>query len=388
MRLPAVLWPMMFGNAVIGTGVMMIPGLLQDLSASLQVTAAEAGQLISLSALLVCLGAPPMAMAVARWDRRRLLVGCLVWYALLHALAALAPGYASLLGLRMLAMAAAAVFTPQAAACIGLLVPVPLRGRAITFVFLGWSVASVIGTPLGAWIGGHWGWRWSFALISGVSLLSALALARRMPSGVVPPTVSGAAWRQILGSPTLMSTLGVTVLSAGGQFTMFSYLAPFVVEQHGATPSELSLLLLAYGLCGFIGNSLTSRWIDRMGASRAVMAALTVILLGLFLVNLTHSLVWLTAAMLPWGLGVFASNSSQQARLVGLAPHLAPASIALNTSALYAGQAMGAALGGWLLVHQGLQALPQAGVLLLVLAMGLSAAASWQARHRPLPRLS
>ena len=378
---------MMFGNAVIGTGVMMIPGLLQDLTASLQVTAAQAGQLISLSALLVCLGAPPLAMLVARWDRRRLLVGCLLWYALLHALAALAPGFSSLLGLRALAMAAAAVFTPQAAACIGLLVPLHLRGRAITFVFLGWSVASVIGTPLGAWIGGHWGWRWSFALITVLCLLSAAALARRMPEGVVPPSVSGAAWRQILSSSTLMATLGVTVLSAGGQFTMFSYLAPFVVQRHGATASELSLMLLAYGLCGFIGNTLTSRWIDRIGASRAVMAALTGILLSLCLVNQTNSLLWLTLALLPWGLGVFASNSSQQARLVGLAPHLAPASIALNTSALYAGQALGAALGGWLLVHHGLQSLPDAGALMLVLAVVLSAAASWRAHHRPLPRL-
>lgn len=378
---------MMLGNAVIGTGVMMIPGLLQDLTASLQVTAAQAGQLISLSALLVCLGAPPLAMLVARWDRRRLLVGCLLWYALLHALAALAPGFSSLLGLRALAMAAAAVFTPQAAACIGLLVPLHLRGRAITFVFLGWSVASVIGTPLGAWIGGHWGWRWSFALITVLCLLSAAALARRMPEGVVPPSVSGAAWRQILSSSTLMATLGVTVLSAGGQFTMFSYLAPFVVQRHGATASELSLMLLAYGLCGFIGNTLTSRWIDRIGASRAVMAALTGILLSLCLVNQTNSLLWLTLALLPWGLGVFASNSSQQARLVGLAPHLAPASIALNTSALYAGQALGAALGGWLLVHHGLQSLPDAGALMLVLAVVLSAAASWRAHHRPLPRL-
>lgn len=378
---------MMLGNAVIGTGVMMIPGLLQDLSASLQVSVAQAGQLISLSALLVCLGAPPMAMVVARWDRRRLLVGCLLWYAVLHALAALAPGYPSLLGLRVLAVAAAAVFTPQAAACIGLLVPLEQRGRAITFVFLGWSVASVIGTPLGAWIGGQWGWRWSFALITVLSLMSAAALARRMPAGVVPATVSAASWGQILRSPTLMTTLCITMLSIAGQFTMFSYLAPFVVERHAATASELSLLLLAYGLCGFIGNTLASRWIDRIGPSRAVMAALTVILLGMSLVNLTHSLLWLTLAMMPWGLGVFASNSSQQARLVSLAPHLAPASIALNTSALYAGQALGAGLGGWLLVQHGLQALPGAGAVMLVLAMGLSAAASSMARNRPLPQM-
>ena len=178
---------MMLGNAVIGTGVMMIPGLLQDLSASLQVPVAQTGQLISFSALLVCLGAPPMAMAVARWDRRRLLVGCLLWYALMHALAAMAPNYHSLLGLRILAVASAAIFTPQAAACIGLMVPLEQRGRAITFVFLGWSVASVIGTPLGAWIGGVWGWRWSFALITLPCCLRSCWPAGCRPASCRPP---------------------------------------------------------------------------------------------------------------------------------------------------------------------------------------------------------
>ena len=77
-RLPAVLWPLMFGNVVIGMGVMVVAGLLNEIRSGLEVSITTAGHLISASALLVCLGAPLLAMLVARWDRRRLLVGSLL----------------------------------------------------------------------------------------------------------------------------------------------------------------------------------------------------------------------------------------------------------------------------------------------------------------------
>ncbi len=382
-RLPAVLWPLMFGNVVIGMGVMVVAGLLDEIRSSLSVSISTAGQLISASALLVCLGAPLLAMLVTRWDRRRLLVGSLVWYALFHGLAALAPGFDSLLGARVLAMLSAAVFTPQAAACIGQLVPEQQRGRGITFVFLGWSVASVLGTPLGAWIGGTFGWRWTMGLMAVLSIVAALWLHMRMPARVVPPPLSGSAWRQTLLSPTLMLTLSITVVSAAGQFIFFSYMAPYVAERFGQGAAALSSLLLVYGLCGFVGNAAVSRWIDRIGPARAMAWALSGIAIGMGLVGLTGSFSTMVLAIVPWGLGVFASNSSQQARLVQLSPMLAPASIALNTSAMYAGQAIGAGSGGWLILHHGLGSLPAAGSAVLVGALGLSLWASRQARRNP-----
>ena len=382
--LPGVLWPLMFGNVVIGTGVMVVAGLVNEIRHAFDVSIRSAGQLISLSALLVCLGAPLLAMVVGRWDRRRLLVGSLLWYGLLHAMAALAPDFDRLLLWRTLAMVSAALFTPQAAACIGLLVPESQRGRAITFVFLGWSVASVLGTPLGAWIGGVLGWRWTMGLMAALSAMAALWLFVRMPGKVVPPPLSMQAWGQTLLSPRLMVTVGITAVSAGGQFVLLSYLAPFAAERFGLGTSALSLVLLVYGLCGFVGNALVSRWIDQIGPSRAVAWAIGSMALGMFCVGLAGNPAMLMLAMVPWGLGVFAANSAQQARLLGLAPLLAPASIALNTSAMYAGQALGAGSGGWLLGWLGLYSLPWAGWIGLVAALGLSLLASRLAKA-PVP---
>lgn len=91
----------------------------------------------------------------------------------------------------------------------------------------------------------------------------------RMPDGVEPPALSVAAWRQTLSSRTLWVTLGVTVLSAGGQFVLFSYMAPSIHARFDTQPAQFSALLVGYGGMGFVGNALLSRYIDRVGGWRA-----------------------------------------------------------------------------------------------------------------------
>jgi predicted MFS family arabinose efflux permease len=118
----------MVGNFVIGAGVMVVPGTLNDISHSLQVSIPQAGFLITAGAILMGLGAPVLASVVAGWDRRRLLTLTLMWYGALLAACAVAPGYDALLPLRVLAMLAPAIFTPQAAASIGLMVSPERRG--------------------------------------------------------------------------------------------------------------------------------------------------------------------------------------------------------------------------------------------------------------------
>jgi predicted MFS family arabinose efflux permease len=329
----------------------------------------------------MCIGAPLLAAVVAGWDRRRLLALSMAWYGLLHFACTAAPNFASLLPLRVLAVISPAIFTPQAAACVGLLVPAEQRGRAITFVFLGWSVASVLGMPLGAFIGGTMGWRAAFAAVGVMSLVSALWVWRSMPQGVKPPALSRAAWAETFRSPALMLCVLVTVLYAAGQFVLFSYFAPYFKQMIGLTPGELSLLFMWFGVFGFIGNMLMSRHIDRLGAPRAVMITVASMAASLLVWPLGTSIALAAVVMVPWALGCFASNSAQQARLVAIAPALASASIALNSSAMYAGQALGAATGGWLISRDGMDTLHWAGFAGLVLAMGASA---WAARfaHR------
>lgn len=373
-RWPGALWALLFGNFVIGTGVMVVPGTLPELAASFHTSIAAVGQLITAGALVVCVGAPLLAGLVAGWDRRRLLALSLAWFAAGHLLSALMPSLASLLPMRMATLVAPAVFTPQAAACVGLLVAPHRRAAAVAFIFLGWSLASVLGLPLAAYVGGHWGWRAAFGLIGLGTAIAALWVWRTMPNGVRPPPLSREGWMQVLRHPLLMPVVGITLLQAAGQFVLFSYIGPVLLQQLRATAGELSLMWLWLGVCGVVGNVLATRHMDRLGSARMAMVAMALISLSLLLWPLGIALGWamLAAVILPWGLGCFAANSSQQARLVGLAPGLASASIALNSSAMYMGQAAGAALGGWLLAREASSWMNWCGLACLLLAMLVS----------------
>lgn len=378
--LPKVLWALLFGNFVIGTGVMIVPGTLSVISQSMVVSVAVAGQLISAGALLMCLSAPLLASVVAGWDRRRLLALSMIWYAMFHVLCAVMPDFASLLIVRVITMISPAIFTPQAAACISLLVPEQQRGRAITFVFLGWSVASVLGMPIGAYLGGTMGWRSAFWLVAVLSAISAIWVWRAMPSGVKPPAMSRAAWAATLQSPALMSCILVTTLYASGQFVLFAYFAPYFKASLNVSALELSALFMWLGAFGLIGNIWMSRHVDRMGAPRMVWMGLSGMIASLLLWPLGTTLILIAIVILPWALGGFATNSAQQARLVGIAPALASGSVSLNTSALYAGQAIGAALGGLLISAGHMNDLHWYALAGLLLAMAASHWATYLGR--------
>jgi len=353
---------------------MVVPGTLNEISASLSVTAATAGQLITAAAAVMCIGAPLLAAAVAGWDRRQLLALTLLWYAIGHVLCALMPTFGTLLPVRMLTVIAPAIFTPQAAACAGLLVPPEHRGRAVTFVFLGWSMASVLGLPIGALIGGHLGWRMAFAAIAALSVASATSVWLTLPNGIRPAALTAAAWSRVLRSPVLMGIVSVTALQGAGQFVLFSYFGPILKQSFGADATTLSVMWALFGACGLVGNMVVSRFIDRVGAGRMVLVTTVLIASSLLLWPLASTLAWLAVVLVPWGLGCFATNSAQQARLVGLAPALAPGSVALNSSGIYTGQAVGAALGGWLLANDAGAWMSWVGLGLLMVAISLSVA--------------
>jgi predicted MFS family arabinose efflux permease len=363
---------LLFGNFVVACGVMVTAATLNDLSIDLGVSVAAAGQLISIPAVAMMLGAPLMAMAVSAHDRRRLLALALLWFALGHGLCALTPGYFSLMFLRVGTVLAAAVFTPQAGAAIGVMVAPEQRGRAVTHVFLGWSVASVLGMPVNGYIGETAGWRWAFAGVGAMAALAACWVWRALPNGVRPAAISATQWRGVFRHAGLMAVVFVTALSASGQFVLFAYLAPYYRQVLDASPAQVALLFLWFGLFGFLGNVWVSRHIDRFGPANLVAGSLVLMALSMALWPLAHSVSAMALVCIPWALGCFASNSAQQARLVQAAPALAPALIAMNSSAMYLGQFIGAGTGGALIATSGVAWLNGAALAGMLAALAVS----------------
>lgn len=360
------------GNFAIGCGVMSAAGALNDLARSLSVTVAGAGQLITVAAVAMAVGAPLLAALLGAWDRRRLLVLALAWFAVGHALCALMPTLAALLPLRAATMLGAAVFTPQAAAAIGALAPPHQRGRSIAFVFLGWSVASVLGLPVTGALAETAGWRWAFAAVALLSALAAWGVARALPAGLRAAPLTRASWRAALANPWLMAIVAVTALSGAGQFTLHSYLTPYLKQVLLASTAAMTFLLFWFGAFGLVGNVAMARAVDRIGPGRGATLMVALMALSMLLWPLAAGVVALALVSVPWALAIFAANSAQQARLVAAAPAVAPALLALNTSAIYVGQALGAGSGGALLAAHGFGALSGAALAWMLVALAVS----------------
>jgi predicted MFS family arabinose efflux permease len=361
------------GNFAIGTGAMIVPGMLNVLGADLAVPPAAIGMLISAFAMTICIGGPFLAGWTSAIERRKLLTATLVLYAAAHFLAALAPGYDSLLAARMMTAVGAAIFTAQAAATAGLMTPPETRGKALGLVFLGWSIASVFGTPLGAYLGAHVGWRPTMALVGVMSALFAVAVWLQIPGRLFVAPMNRAAWKELFGNRPLLLAVSVTAIQAVGQFSVFSYMALVLKDFLNATPTVISMMFLCFGVAGVIGNVIGARVMDRIGPVRVGVIAMGCMLTAIILWPLTRGSLPATAAlMMLWGLGCFSVNSSQQVRLMMMAPKLTSASVALNSSAIYLGQAVGAFVGGLIISAQGTASLSFFGAAPMALGIAVS----------------
>ncbi len=365
-------WAMLLGNFFIGCGVMVVSGTLNDMTQSLNITVQQGGHLIAIAAVMMGVGAPLLAALIGRADRRRVLALAMLWFAIGHALCALAPNYQWLVPIRALTVLSAAVFTPQAAAAAGFMSTPAHRGRAIIFVFMGWSIASVVGLPLTAWVGERLGWRVAMGGVAAGALVSAWAVYRTMPAHIHPPAMSWRSWRKVLSSPLMMGLVAVTALQSTGQFTLLAYAAPYYKIGFGASTEQISFLFGWFGALAFAGNLLLNRIIDQVGAAKAVTTTLGLMALSLLVWPLAHNVVTLALVLIPWALSGFAANSGQQARLGGLSPRLAPALMALNTSAIYLGHAVGASGGALVLTHGGYDQLHWLGLAWMLLAWAVS----------------
>lgn len=366
----------LFGNFVVACGVLVVPGMLDLMARDLQVSVPKAGTLLSLAALTMCVGAPLMAAFTSRVDRRLLLVLSLLAVAAGHLACALAPNFGLLMWIRPLSVLGIAVFTPQVAATLALLVPPEQRATAVTTAFVGWSLASVLGMPIGNLLAAGLSWRASFAVIGVLGLVAALVVWRVIPAGLRVAPLSLQSWAEVLGTARLRWILLATMAWCMGSFTVTGYITAALREGIHASPALQAGLMTLMGVAGLAGNIVLSRRVARIGGDRGARVTLGFILWGLVLWVLALSWLqtaWAVAvAVVVWGLGSFAFVSAQQARLAQSAPHLASASVALNSSSLYAGQAVGAALGASLVAALGYDALGPSAVLILAGAFACS----------------
>jgi DHA1 family inner membrane transport protein len=367
--MPRLLYLLALCNLVIGSGAFVIGGILTPIGASLQVSVAAAGQAMTAYALSTAVLAPLALLATGGWPRRHALAASLLVFALGNLLCALATSLPMLLAGRVL-MGVGAMFTPVAAGIAVALVDPARRGRALSLVFIGISMSYVIGLPLGAWFGFRFGWQWPIALIAALSLLCAAALAAWLPRDIAAPGASFKGLPQLLARGTVNWALALTLLYFIAIFLVFSYIGPVLQALLPMSSERMSFTLMLFGLSGVAGTLIGGWANDRFGARRTLVLQLSVLGSMMALVPLTQGhYAAIVIVFVVWGTAGFGMMTPQQSRLASVAPAQAPILLSLNTSMLYFGTALGAALGGAVVGQVGFERMAWTGLPFVLLGL-------------------
>ncbi|MEL6608269.1 MAG: MFS transporter [Pseudomonadota bacterium] len=345
-------------NFVVGMGAFVVIGVIEPVAQDLGVAPATAGQLLTVYALAYAPLSPLLVALTGRIGRRRVLTAGLTLFALAAMLGALAPSYDWLAASRILAAAGAGVVTPVGAAIVAGLAPPDRRASALAAVFLGITLAQVLGVPAGSWVAYTFGWRAALWIVVALAVPTALLIWTRVPAGLQFQATTLKDLGALLRDGPMMLAIAITAVFLGAIFTLYTYMAPLLSGTMGYGRDQITLILLVFGVGAVIGNILGGWLADRYGAGRT--------LLGLFLVQLVampfYSLLPVATPLLVlWTLGWstlgWAFGNPQQLRLVILAGPRAPVALALNASAIYVGSALGSGFGALLISGPGYSAL-------------------------------
>ena len=333
------------GGFSIGTGEFVIMGLLPEVARDIGTSIPQAGHAISAYALGVVVGAPVLAALAAGWRRRVLLMALMAFYATGNIASALAPDYLSLLGLRLLTGLPHGTYFGVAALVAAALAPPGQRARAVGLVMLGLTGATLVGVPIAAWLGQHFGWRAAFVFVGLIAAAAVLMIRLWVPDmaaaqGASPMRELGALRRR-----QVWFTLGIAAIGFGGMFCVFSYVKPTLTEVAGLSVGRVPLVLALFGVGMVAGNLVGARLADRalMPTIGGILAYAAVVLAA-FSVTAHHPVAASINILLVGTL--VAIGPALQIRLMDVAGDAQTLAAALNHSAFNMANALGAWLGG------------------------------------------
>lgn len=249
-----ILFALTLGGFAIGTGEFASMGLMPNMVASLGVTEPQVGHLISAYALGVVIGAPLLAILGAGWKRKTLLLSLMGFYALGNLASAIGASYGSLLLFRFIAGLPHGAYFGVAALTAVAISPPERRGRAVSLVMLGLTLAILIGNPLATWAGQVLDWRWIYAAVAIVAVTTVALLAVWLPAHVDGPKTKPLDELRAFNRLPVWQALAIGAIGFAGMFAVFSYLAPTMLEVTGVSAAWIPLGLAGFGLGGVIGN--------------------------------------------------------------------------------------------------------------------------------------
>lgn len=374
----------------IGTGEYVIMGLLPEIASELRVSIPRAGILVSAYAMGVVIGAPLLTVATARVPRKPTLLGLMGLFILGNAACALASDYHVLLVARVATALCHGTFFGIASVVAAELAPPSGRARAIAVVFMGVTLANMLGVPLGTALGQALGWRSTFWAVGGIGCAAIIALVFGLPRTIpMSATGMGQELRALKGGRILTGFL-LSILTSASLFCVFTYITPLLREVTHVSPHAVTIILLIFGA----GLTLGSVVGGKLGSGNLIGSLLVLMVLAsITLAALHFSIPYLVAGvatLFAWSVCAFAINPMLQILVVNLGGEAPDLASTFNQSAFNLGNALGAWIGSFLLARgAGLRELPFAGMGVMLLAFLITLALDARGRsgiRRPTSR--
>lgn len=379
-------WPLIalaIGAFGIGTTEFAPMGLLPVIAQGVDVSIPAAGMLVSAYAIGVMVGAPAMTLALSRFGKRAALMLLMTIFTIGNLLSAAAPGYTTLLLARLVTSLNHGAFFGIGAIVAASIVPREKRASAVATMFMGLTIANIGGVPAATWMGQQIGWRMAFAGTAVLGLIAILSLWLALPKGDSGKAPDIRSELGVLVRPRVLFAMATTVMGAGAMFTLYTYVAPVLVNVTGASDAFVTVALVLIGVGFTVGNGLGGRLADWSlgGATKIFLAILALIMVALPLVLTSH--VGAAIGLLVWGAATFAIVPPVQMRVMQAALEAPGLASSINVGAFNLGNALGAAVGGGV-IGLGLDyaAVPIAGGLLAAAGLVLA----WLGEHHPQSR--
>ncbi|MER6330708.1 MFS transporter [Streptomyces sp. NPDC001034] len=339
------------GSFAMGTDSFVLAGILPQIAHGLHISTGAAGQTITAFALTYGLAAPFLAALTSRLPRKPLLAVALALFVLANLASAAAPNLPLLLTARVVAGLGAALYTPNASAAAAALAGPARRGRALSVILGGLTVGTVFGVPVGTAIGQHLSWEAGLVFVAAVGALALLGVLLVLPGLPIPPAIPLARRFAVLANRRVVAIVAFMLLTSGAGIMVYTYTATVLGQIAHIHGTGLATALLAWGVGGVFG-SFGSGWLtDRLGAARTLTLATALLIVTLAALTVSTSMVAVIVVMVLNGAAGWAVATPNNHRLTALAPTLPSVVISFNSSGIYLGQALGAALGGILVDH-------------------------------------
>ena len=341
------LYALAFGTLGFGITEYVMMGILPDIAADLAISIPQAGHLISVYALGVCIGAPRAVLVSRGRGLRTILVGLICIQLLGGIITTLAPNYYVALASRFISGLPHGAFFGVGSIVAERLADKNHSTTAVSIMVMGMTVANLLGVPLGTLLGETLSWRVIFAFSTLWSALTIFFIFKWIPVLPALPDKGVKAQFAFLAKPEPWLILAVTMAGNGGIFCYYSYVSPMMTGVAGFPADTMTLIMVLCGGGMCLGNYLGGRLSDRYSPTRVILTTqlmmFSALVILFFVAGIKLPALLMTVLCCA---GLFAVSSPQQHLIINHAPGGEMMGGAMIQIAFNLGNALGAYFGG------------------------------------------